>query len=66
MLNWNTEVSKIIKMQQTNPVTYLLEDSHGESIAEGFYEFEFYSVANSDVHLVEKVLRKRENQIYVK
>ena len=54
--NWSTEVFKIIKVQQTNSVTYLLKDSRGKSIARGFYEL--HSVANSDVHLVEKVLRK--------
>jgi len=35
-------------------------------IAEGFYEYELHSVANSDVHLVEKMLRKRKNEVYVK
>ncbi|XP_018368247.1 PREDICTED: uncharacterized protein LOC108764477 [Trachymyrmex cornetzi] len=36
--NWTTEVFKIIKVQQTNPVTYLLEDFREETIAGGFYE----------------------------
>ena len=49
---------KIIKVQQTNPVTYLLEDSHKKPIAGGFYEYELHSIANSDVHL--EVLRKNE------
>ncbi|KYM79749.1 hypothetical protein ALC53_09797 [Atta colombica] len=57
--NWSTEVFKIIKVLQTNPVTYLLkEDSRGESIAGGFYEYEMYSVTNLDVHLVEMVARR--------
>ncbi len=57
---------KIIKVLQTNPVTYLLkEDSRGESIAGGFYEYEMYSVTNLDVHLVENG-GKKENEIYVK
>ena len=47
--NWSTEVFKIVKVKQTNPVTYLLEDSRGESIAGGFYEHELYSVVNPDV-----------------
>jgi len=64
--NWSTEVFKIIKVQQTNPVTYLLEDSRGVFIAGGFYEYELHSVANSDMHLVEKVLRKKRNEVYVK
>ncbi|XP_018397770.1 PREDICTED: uncharacterized protein LOC108775821 [Cyphomyrmex costatus] len=65
--NWTTEVFNItIKVQQTNPVTYLLEDSRGELIAGGFYVYELHRVANPDVYLVEKVLRKRGNEVYVK
>lgn len=64
--NWGTEVFKIVKVQQTNPVTYRLEDSCGKSIDGGFYEYELLRVANPDVYLVEKVLRKRGNEVYVK
>jgi len=60
-------VFKIIKVQQTNPVTYLLEDYRGEPITGGFYKYELHSVTNLDMHLthVEKVLRKRGNEVYV-
>jgi len=34
--NWTTEVFKIVKVQRTNPVTYLLEDYCGKSVAEAF------------------------------
>ncbi|XP_011699666.1 PREDICTED: uncharacterized protein LOC105456977 [Wasmannia auropunctata] len=64
--NWTTEVFKIIKMQKTNLAKYLLEDSRGKPIAERFYEYKLHRVANPDVYLVEKVLRKRGNEIYVK
>ena len=64
--NWSTEVFKIVKVQKTNPVTYILEDSCGKPIAGGFYEHELHQVANPDVYLVEKVLRKRGNEVYVK
>ncbi|XP_011693095.1 PREDICTED: uncharacterized protein LOC105453091 [Wasmannia auropunctata] len=63
--NWTTEVFKIVRVQKTNPAT-LLEDSRGKSIAGGFYEYELHRVANPDVYLVEKVLRKRGNKVYVK
>ena len=53
---------KIIKIQQTDPVTYLLEDCCGGPIAGGFYEYELHSVANLNVHLVKKVLHKRETR----
>ncbi|XP_071646745.1 uncharacterized protein [Temnothorax longispinosus] len=55
--NWTTEVFRIVKVQKTNPVTYLLEDSCGKPIAGGFYEYELHRVANPDVYLVEKVLQ---------
>ncbi|KYQ46398.1 hypothetical protein ALC60_14607 [Trachymyrmex zeteki] len=64
--NWTTNVFKIIKVQQTNLVTYLLENSREKSIVGGFYEYELHRVANPDVYLVEKVLRKKGNEVYVK
>ncbi|XP_071640888.1 uncharacterized protein [Temnothorax longispinosus] len=64
--NWTTEVFRIVKVQKTNPVTYLLEDFCGKPIAGGFYEYELHRVANPDVYLVEKVLRKRGDEVYVK
>lgn len=64
--NWTTEIFTIVKVQVTNPVTYLLKDSSGNSVAGGFYEHELHSVTNPDVYLVEKVLRRKGDQIYVK
>lgn len=64
--NWTTEIFKINKVQQTNPVTYLLEDSQGNSIAGGFYEYELLKAAYPDVFLVEKVLRRKNNMVFVK
>lgn len=64
--NWTTEVFQIVKVQATNPVTYLLQDSWGNPVAGGFYEHELHRVANPDVYLVEKVLRRKGNKVYVK
>ncbi|XP_024891137.1 uncharacterized protein LOC112466974 [Temnothorax curvispinosus] len=64
--NWNTEVFKIVKVQRTNPVTYLLEDYRGKSVAGAFYEHELHRATYPDVYLVEKVLRKRGDEVYVK
>ncbi|XP_011859444.1 PREDICTED: uncharacterized protein LOC105556941 [Vollenhovia emeryi] len=63
--NWTTEIFRIAKVQQTNPVTYLLKDYRGQPIAGGFYEHELSRVANP-VYLVEKVLRRKGNEVYVK
>jgi len=56
---------KIVKVQRTNPVTYLLEDYRGKSIAGAFYEYELHRATHPDTYLVEKVLR-RGNEVYVK
>lgn len=64
--NWSTEVFFIDKVQKTNPVTYLLKDSKGTSIAGGFYQHELLSTINPDVYLVEKVLRRKNDMVYVK
>lgn len=64
--NWSTEVFKIIKVQVTNPATYLLEDSRGQPILGGFYEHELKKAKYPDVHLVEKVLRRKGNKVYVR
>jgi len=57
---------KIVKVQRTNPVTYLLEDYHGKSIVGAFYEHELYCAIHPDIHLMEKVLRRKGNEVYVK
>ncbi|XP_029680043.1 uncharacterized protein LOC115245734 [Formica exsecta] len=64
--NWTIEIFRIAKIQQTNLVTYLLKDSRGEPIAGGFYEHELLRVNDPNVYLVEKVLRRRGNEVYVK
>ncbi|XP_072766482.1 uncharacterized protein [Anoplolepis gracilipes] len=52
--NWSTEVFKIVKIQNTNPATYLLKDLRGNPVTGGFYKYELHNVANPDVYLVEK------------
>ena len=56
---WTTKVFTIVKMQRSNPVSYLLEDYHGKSVAGAFYEHELHRAIHPDVYLVEKVLRKK-------
>lgn len=64
--NWSTEIFIIDKVQLTNPVTYKLKDLHNNSIEGGFYEFELQKTTHSNVYLVEKILRKKGSQVYVK
>ncbi|KMQ91127.1 hypothetical protein RF55_9047 [Lasius niger] len=64
--NCTTEVFRIAKVQRTYPVTYLLTDFRGESIAGGFYEHELLRISDPDVYFVEKVLHQKDNKVYVK
>lgn len=64
--NWSTELFKIIKVQITNPVTYLLEDLQNRPITGGFYEHELQKTNISDVYLVEKILKRKGSKAYVK
>jgi len=64
--NWTTKVFRIVKVQKTNPVTNLLENYCRKPVAGEFYKYELYRAANPDVYLVEKMLSKKGNDVYVK
>jgi len=62
--NWTTEVFKIVKVQRTNPVIYLLENYRGKSIAGASYEYKLHRATHPDIYFVKKILRRRENEVY--
>ncbi|XP_011062614.1 PREDICTED: uncharacterized protein LOC105150926 [Acromyrmex echinatior] len=64
--NWTTEILTIVKVQRNNPVTYLLEDYREKSICWSVLRVRVASRYSSDVYLVEKVLRRKGNKVYVK
>ena len=64
--NWTTEIFKIYKVRVTNPVTYLLKDYQDQPIHGGFYEFELQKAKHPNTYLVEKVLKRNGDQVYVK
>ncbi|XP_036144959.1 uncharacterized protein LOC118646367 [Monomorium pharaonis] len=53
-------------VRHTSFVTYLLEDYRGTSIVGAFYEHELHRATHPDVYLVEKVLRRKGDKVYVK
>lgn len=66
MPNWSTEIFKIRKTQNTDPATYLLEDMRCQPILGSFYVQELQKTKHPDIYLVEKVLKKSKNKVYVK
>lgn len=64
--SWSTEVFKICKVQSTNPVTYLLKDLNENMISGSFYEQELQKTKCGDIYLIEKIIRKKDNKLYVK
>lgn len=64
--NWSTELFKVSVVQNTDPTTYLLEDSRKNKVLGSFYAQELQKTRNPDVYLVEKVLKKKGNKVFVK
>ncbi|XP_011063043.1 PREDICTED: uncharacterized protein LOC105151185 [Acromyrmex echinatior] len=64
--NWTIEVFTIVKVQRINSITYLLEDYRGKYVAGTFFEYKLHRATHPDVYLVEKVLRRKGNKLYVK
>jgi len=64
--NWSTEIFTITKVVKNNPVTYFLKDYLGQPVGGNFYEKELLKVKYPDVYLIEKILKKRGDKVYVK
>ena len=65
--NWSTEIFKIRMIQNTNPITYLIEDTiRGQPILGAFYVQELQKTKNPNLYLVEKVLKRKGDRVLVK
>lgn len=64
--NWSNEIFQIREIKLTNPRVYLLKDEKHSEIKGGFYEEELQKVKHPNVHLIEKILRRRKGEVYVK
>ena len=64
--NFTPEISEIVAVKPTSLITYRLKDYQNEPIEGGFYEEELAPVKFPDVYLVEKVLKRRGNRLFVK
>lgn len=64
--SWTCELFTIVKVNNTTPVTYLLEDCTGAPILGGFYQEELQLTRYPDSYLIEKVIKRKKTQMYVK
>lgn len=63
---WSNEKFKIVLVNRTKPVTYIIKDSKHNIIKGGFYEEELSKTKTGDVYLIEKVLKKQKNKVLVR
>lgn len=65
--NWTTAIFRVIKVQyNTDPITYLLENWNDLEIMGAVYAEELQLVKYPNEYIVEKILRRRNGQAYVK
>lgn len=64
--NWSNEIFTVREVRLTNPITYFLQDSSGQNIVGGFYAEELQKTLHPDVYLVEKILKRKKDKVYVK
>ena len=62
---WTEEIFTIKKIQNTNPITYKLEDLQGEEIKGSFYEPELQKTAQQ-IYRIEKIIKKEKGKSLVK
>lgn len=65
--NWSTEIFNIARVRDKfEPVTFNLSDSENRPISGTFYQEELQKTHHPDIYLVEKVLKRKDGQVYVK
>ena len=62
---WTEEIFTIKEIQNTNPITYKLEDLQGEEIKGTFYEPELQKT-EQQIYRIEKIIKKKKNKSLVK
>lgn len=64
--NWSYEVYTVQKIQNTNPTTYVLKDGRDQILKGCFYEMELMKTKYPDVHLIEKIIKRKGNKKLIK
>ena len=63
--NWTEEVFTISRVKATKPPTYTIKDTLGEPVQWSFHEQELQLSVQENFR-IEQVLKKKENQVFVK
>ena len=61
---WREEIFTIKEIQNTDPITYKLEDLQGEEIKGTFYEPELQKT-EQQIYRIEKIIKKEKNKSLV-
>lgn len=64
--SWTTEIFQIDKILPTEPITHILRDLLNQPIHGAFYSHELQKTDKHDVYLVEKILKKQGEKVFVK
>lgn len=64
--NWSTEIFTIKTVQQTTPITFILQDIHKNIINGCFYTEELKKTKFPNIYLIEKILKKKGDKLLVK
>lgn len=65
--NWSQQLYKIRAVNRKHPVTYKLSNFDGTVEIPGtYYELELQETKNSDIYMVEKILKRRGNMVLVR
>ena len=66
-IKWSEELFKVHSINKSNVITYKIKDLNGEIIEGIFYQQELQkSKNNSEVYVIEKIIRKNKNKYLVK
>lgn len=65
-INWTPELFKVKQIIPTQPISYLLNDLNDQPISGSFYEYELQKSLNSNIYLIEKIVRKSGRKVFVK
>ena len=63
---WSEELYRIAAIKRTDPVTYIIVDDSGEQIQGSFYAQELQKVGEKELFRIEKVLKEKKNEVFVK